>query len=59
MKQELIEKIFDEFEKDKELIKRNLLEAMDVIMLETKDKYGKITITVKYERSNENDTNNN
>lgn len=59
MKQELIKKLFDEFEKDKEVIKNNLLQAMDTVMLETKDKYGKITMTIKYEREGKNDANNN
>ena len=54
MKQELIKKIFNEFEKDKKLIKSNLLETMDIIILEVKDKYGKITMTIKYERREKN-----
>ena len=55
MKKELIEKLLSEFDKDREVIVRNLLEVMDVIMLETKDKYGKITMTIKYESNDENE----
>lgn len=54
-RQELINKLFDEFDKDKDIIKRNLLEVMDIIHLETKDKYGKLTLTIKYERNDNND----
>lgn len=59
MKKELIDKLFDEFDKDKDIIKRNLLEVMNIIHFETKDKYGKLTLTIKYERNDENDRNNN
>lgn len=55
MKKELINKLFDEFDKDKDIIKRNLLEVMNIIHLETKNKYGKLTLTIKYERNEEND----
>ena len=55
MKKELIEKLYEEFEKDKEVIKRNLLEAMDYIVLETKDKYDKIKLIINYERNDENE----
>lgn len=55
MKKQLIDKLYDEFEKDKEVIKRNLLEVMDCIVLETRDKYGKIKMTIKYERKGENE----
>lgn len=55
MKKELINKLLNEFDKDREVIIRNLLEVMDCIVLETKDKYGKIIMTIKYERSNENE----
>lgn len=50
MKKELIDKLFDEFDKDKETIKENLLKVMDVILLSTSDDYGKFTLTIKYER---------
>lgn len=52
-RQELIDKLFDEFDKDKEIIKRNLLEVMNVIHLETNDKYGKLTLTIIYERNDD------
>jgi len=54
MKKELIDKLFDEFDKDKDTIKRNLLEVMNIIHLETKNKYGKLTLTIKYERNDGN-----
>lgn len=53
-RQELIDKLFDEFDKDKEIIKRNLLEVMNIIHLETKNKYEKLTLTIKYERNDDN-----
>ena len=39
MKEELIEKLFNEFEKNKEKIKQNLLTSMDVIVLQAKDDF--------------------
>ena len=59
MKKELIDKLFNEFDKDKYIIKRNLLEVMDIIHLETKDKYGTLTLTIKYERNDDNGKTNN
>jgi hypothetical protein len=50
MKKELIKRLFDEFDKDKELIARNLMEVLETIILETKDDYGTLTMTIKYER---------
>lgn len=58
MKKELIDKLFDEFDKDKEIIKRNLLEVMDIIHFETLNKYGKLTLTIKYERNDDVENNN-
>lgn len=55
MKKELINKLYDEFEKDKEVIKRNLLEVMDMVYLYAKDEYGKVTMTIKYERNEEDE----
>lgn len=55
MKKELIEKLFNEFDKDREVIVRNLLEVMDMIVLATTDNYGKIIMTIKYERREENE----
>ena len=57
MKEQLIDKLYDELEKDKEVIKRNLLEVMDYIVLETSDNYGKFKLIINYERNDKNDTN--
>lgn len=51
MREYLVDKLLEEFDKDKDTIKKNLLEVMNYIILETKDKYGKITLTIKYERN--------
>lgn len=59
MKKELINKLLNEFEKDREVIIRNLLEAMDMIVLEASDDYGKFKLIINYERNDENETNNN
>lgn len=53
MKKELIDILFKEFLKDKETIKKNLLKVMDTIVLETKDKYGSLTITIQYKNNKE------
>ena len=50
-KRELIIKLIKEFEKDKKVIVTNLIKAMDVINLEASDEYGKVTLTIKYERN--------
>ena len=50
MKKELIKKMFEEFEKDKVTIEKNLLQVMDTIILATKDNYGTLTMTINYER---------
>ena len=56
MKKELIERLFNEFDNDREVIVKNLLEVMDMIVLATTDDYGKIIMTIKYERrENENE----
>lgn len=47
MKADLIDKLFNEFEKDKERIKQNLLQFIDVIHLTTEDEYNKIELTVR------------
>ena len=59
MKEKLLNKLFEEFDKDKQVIKQNLLQVMDVIMLETNDEFGKVTMIIKYERDGGNETNNN
>lgn len=50
-KKELIIKLIKEFEKDKKIIVTNLVKVMDMINLETSDEYGKVTLTIKYERN--------
>lgn len=50
MKNNLIDKLFREFDKDKQVIKKNLLYVMDEVVLETHDDYGKAIIIIKYER---------
>ena len=55
MKKELIEKLLSEFDNDREVIVKNLLEVMDMIVLATTDDYGKIIMTIKYERRDENE----
>lgn len=57
MRKELIEIIFNEFEHDKEIIKKNLLFVMDTILLEATNDNEKITLQIKIERK-ENDKNN-
>ena len=58
MKEELINVLFEEFEKDKEIIKKNLLQYMDTTYLETSDKYGKLTMSIIYRRKDNNETEN-
>lgn len=55
MKKELIERLLNEFDNDREVIVKNLLEVMDMIVLATTDDYGKIIMTIKYERREENE----
>ena len=57
MRKELIEIIFNEFEHDKEIIKKNLLFVMDNILLEATNDNEKIILQIKIERK-ENDKNN-
>jgi hypothetical protein len=47
MREDLINKLLNEFDKDKELIKKNLLLAMDKILLETNNEYEKIRLTIE------------
>lgn len=54
MKYNLIDKLFREFDKDKLVIKKNLLQVMDEIVLEAKDEYGKVCLIIKYERIDKN-----
>ena len=50
MKADLIDKLFDVFEQDKERIKQNLLQFIDVIHLTTEDEYNTIELTIKIEQ---------
>lgn len=50
MKADLINKLFNEFEQDKERIKQNLLQFIDVIHLTTEDEYNTIELTIKIEQ---------
>lgn len=52
-KSELIDKLIEEFVKEKDLIKRNLVEALDVVSLSCKNGCSKVTITIKWEVENE------
>lgn len=54
MKEQLINKLFEEFEKDKETIKYNLLETMNIIILQTNDELGSLKLMISYEE-NSND----
>ena len=51
MKEKLINRLFTEFEHDKDIIKENLLKVIDAISLYTSDDYGKLTLTIKYEKN--------
>lgn len=53
MRKELLEILLKEFEKDKEVIEKNLLLAMDEIILETSNEYEKAILTIKIEREKE------
>ena len=55
MKEKLIDTLFEEFEKDKEIIKKNIMWYIDSVCLQTSDDYGKLSLTVKYERKEENE----
>lgn len=51
MRKELVTKLIETFEEDKDVIIRNLLEVMSVIVLEAKNEYEKATLTIKLERN--------
>lgn len=55
MKDRLIKVLFEEFEKDKDIIKENLMKVMEIITLEAEDEYGTLKMTVEYERKIENE----
>lgn len=48
MKNELIDKLYEKFEQEKEIIKKNL-EDLDVIVLQTNDDYGNVKLIITYE----------
>lgn len=50
MRKDLIRTLLKEFEKDKEVIEKNLLLAMNEIILEASDEYEKAVLTIKIER---------
>lgn len=49
MKEQLINKLFEEFEKDKETIKKNLLETMNIIILQANNELGSLKLMISYE----------
>ena len=49
-KEELIDVILNEFCKDKETIKKNLMLVTDDVILQSKNNAGSVTIEVKYRR---------
>ena len=50
MRKYLIDKLLEEFEKDKDAIKKNLLLAMDNIILETSNGYEKVILTIQIKK---------
>lgn len=55
-KSELIDKLFNQIEKDKKVIRENLIQVMDYIKLETNDELGNtISFEIKYRRKGDND----
>lgn len=52
-KSELIDKLFNEFDKDKNVIKRNLVKVMNTVILEVKDKEMSVTMTINVSRKDE------
>lgn len=59
MKRYLIDKLFRVLERDKETIRNNLFKVMDEVIIQTSDRVGTVTLTIKYERNDTNETNNN
>ena len=51
MKKKLIDRLFYELDNDKEIIKQNIMQVMDLITLYVSDDYGKLTLTIKYEKN--------
>ena len=52
-KSELIDKLFNEFVEDKDLIKKNLMQVMDIVMLEAKNEDMSVLMTIKVSRKDE------
>ena len=50
-KYEVIDKLFEEFIKDKATIKKTLMQDMDIVMLETKNKDLSVTMTIRINRN--------
>ena len=59
MKRYLVEKVIREFIESKDILEQNLIQIMDEIILQSKDRYGTVTLTIKYERNDKFETNNN
>lgn len=59
MKRNLIGILFRLFERDKKTIEKTLINFVDEVVLQKSDKYGKVTMVIKYERNDTNETNNN
>lgn len=59
MKRNLMGVLFRLFERDKETIEKTLINFVDEVVLQKSDKYGKVTMVIKYERNDTNETNNN
>jgi len=55
-KEKLLNDLINEFIKDKEDIKENLLSFMDLIIIEAKGLEDKFTLTIKYEKVKNNDS---
>lgn len=55
-KSEIVDLVIEEFVKDKELIKQNMIQAMDTIVMEKKCDGYKFTLICKYEREVENES---
>lgn len=49
MKESLIKKMFDKFYKYADTLEEVTLKNVNEVVLTTKDKWGKVTLTIKYE----------
>ena len=54
MKEELIKKMFDKFCEYMETLEDTTLKNVDEVMLSTQDKWGKVTLIIKYEEMKKN-----